>query len=524
MRRHVAVRNVRLVAAVIFLLCAALPIGATEFEKWLIMPGEVTAGHAEFEADCVLCHSPLADVPQTELCFDCHTDISDEIALRWGLHARLAERNDSECSACHTDHEGRDHDITTFDEDFFDHAMTDFGLHGLHLEASCADCHAAGVSYGSAPTDCVGCHGDDDVHGQGLSIECDGCHIAGGWQFEVFDHAVTAFALSGAHRTSTCDACHSAKDFSGASSLCIDCHRSDDVHDGRNGPQCGECHGDTTWSTVDFDHFEVTGFGLVGGHGGLACMDCHREPDHSGLGDSTCRSCHASDDIHEGRFGGQCDSCHNSTSWKPKNFDHAQQAGFALPAGHGELACDSCHAGELTDPLPADCAGCHRDDDPHRGQLGDDCEACHVASGWVAQLWFDHDITSFPLLGSHAELDCASCHESAAFHDAETGCNSCHLDDDPHAGTLGDRCGSCHNASTWAAWSFDHNLVSEFPLTGSHTQVSCSGCHVDDLQSPGNLASDCNACHRRDDPHNGRFGNNCENCHNTSSFSRVEGL
>ncbi|MDH3439553.1 MAG: hypothetical protein OEM63_02285 [Gammaproteobacteria bacterium] len=522
MRRRAGAGDVRLIAAAIVLLCATLPIAASEFEKWLIMPGEVTAVHAELEAECELCHSPLTDVAQADLCIACHTEISEEIALRWGLHGKLAERNQADCSVCHTDHEGRDHQITALDEENFDHSMTNFGLHGLHLEVTCTDCHTAGQSFRSAPSDCAGCHAD--VHGEKLRVECDACHIPGGWQFQSFDHSVTSFLLTGAHRGSTCDACHTSKDFSGASGLCIDCHRSDDVHAGRNGPQCGECHNDTTWTAVDFDHFAVTGFGLIDGHGGLACADCHRQPDHSGLGDSTCNSCHASDDVHEGRFGVQCDSCHNVTRWPAAKFDHARQAGFALPAGHKALACDSCHTGKLIDPLPIDCAGCHRDDDPHRGQLGEDCAACHVATGWVAQLWFDHDITAFPLFGSHAELDCASCHESAAFRDVDAGCNSCHADDDPHVGTLGDRCGSCHNASTWAAWSFDHNLVSDFPLTGSHALVSCSGCHIDDAESPGKLAADCNACHRRDDPHNGRFGNNCENCHNTSTFSRVEGL
>ena len=34
---------------------------ATELEKWLVMPGEVITLHAEFEAECQLCHEPLAE-------------------------------------------------------------------------------------------------------------------------------------------------------------------------------------------------------------------------------------------------------------------------------------------------------------------------------------------------------------------------------------------------------------------------------------------------------------------------------
>ena len=514
----------RICVATVLLLVLVLPIGASELEKWLIMPGDVTSAHAQIEADCGLCHSPLSDVSQVELCIDCHTEIGNDVELGLGLHGELAKTGNVECSDCHTDHEGRDMRITALDESTFDHSMTDFDLHGLHLGVACIDCHADGTSYRDAPSECASCHNDDDVHGQGLDIECGACHIAGGWQFARFEHTTTGFPLAGAHRALTCDACHATKDFSGAGNQCIDCHREDDVHGGRNGSQCAECHNDRAWDRVAFDHLSFTGFGLIGGHAGLECADCHRLPDHSGLGGSTCQSCHAGDDVHQGRFGLMCGSCHEVSDWGRARFDHARQAGFTLPAGHDALSCDSCHAGKLTDPVPADCAGCHQDDDPHLGQLGNDCESCHVASNWVAQLWFDHDLTSFPLLGAHSDVVCASCHETAAFHDAETDCASCHSDQDPHKGSLGDDCGSCHNASGWPSWTFDHSTLTTFPLTGMHAGLDCSSCHVDETQSPGDLSADCNACHRRDDPHNGRFGNNCENCHSTSTFLRVEGL
>ena len=42
--------------------------------KTLIMPGEVVAGHAEYEADCDSCHEAFDRNKQRALCLDCHED------------------------------------------------------------------------------------------------------------------------------------------------------------------------------------------------------------------------------------------------------------------------------------------------------------------------------------------------------------------------------------------------------------------------------------------------------------------
>jgi len=61
---------------------------ANEVEKWLLMPGDVVTSHAEFEAECSLCHSPLSDTPQGELCIDCHEQTGEDIATSAGFHGR----------------------------------------------------------------------------------------------------------------------------------------------------------------------------------------------------------------------------------------------------------------------------------------------------------------------------------------------------------------------------------------------------------------------------------------------------
>lgn len=494
---------------------------ANELEKWLLMPGEVVSAHAEFESDCDLCHAPLEGTQQSELCVECHTAVGTDIANSRGFHGRLEADEQSACATCHTDHEGRDFNIALLNNSTFDHSLTDFVLYGAHASASCDSCHDAGAAFRDAPLQCVACHRSDDIHRGDLGDNCSSCHTSGDWARTMFDHGDTDFPLDGGHAGIECQSCHRSTVFSSVGRTCQSCHQADDVHRGQNGTECGSCHSNERWTPATFDHLAVSNFGLVGGHNGLTCQACHRADDHKDLQASTCQSCHGDDDVHQGRFGNSCNDCHSVNSWSARSFDHAGETGFPLPPGHGTLACAACHKNALNDPLPRDCGTCHQDSDPHRGQLGTECENCHVATEWSGKLWFDHDITSFPLIGEHANVACGDCHESAAFRDAEPLCTSCHLDDDPHLGGLGTQCENCHNPASWHAWLFDHDNDTRFPLTGAHVSITCNACHLAGGDQPDGPAQQCVSCHRRDDRHNGRFGDQCDTCHSTETFTRI---
>jgi len=514
----------RLLLLLASLLSLSLSMGiaqATELEKWLVMPGEVISLHADIEAECQLCHEPLSAGQQGELCVDCHTEIGSDIDNAGGFHGRIPEQTQLECADCHTEHEGRDAMVVQLDEATFDHSLTDFILRDGHVGVPCADCHEPDVPRRQAVSACVGCHLDDDIHRGQRGEDCADCHNENDWSEVLFDHASTPFPLTGGHAEVGCDSCHLSPELSDVGKTCVACHRSDDVHKGQNGADCASCHVTENWSSATFDHFVVSGFRLSGGHDNLTCAACHSAPDHSDLSDASCQSCHSGDDIHEGRFGSDCASCHTVSRWSPKQFDHNAETGFALPQGHEDLSCASCHSGNLTDPISQDCGTCHQDDDPHRGQLGASCESCHVSDSWTAQTWFDHDLASFPLIGEHAELECASCHETAAFHDAGSACISCHVGDDPHQLSLGESCDDCHNPASWQNWLFEHETATGFALTGAHTLTGCNDCHTQAMTPAEPLSNECNSCHRRDDVHNGRFGKNCDVCHTTDSFSQL---
>ena len=433
---------------------------ASELEKWLIMPGPVVLSHAETESACENCHDPLSDKPQFELCVGCHTAVGDDLKGKHGFHGRLPEAQQSECADCHTDHEGRDMTIVNLDETTFDHWLTDFALGGEHVSVACDDCHVRGKKHSDAAT------------------------------------------------------------------ACIDCHRADDPHGGLLGQECGSCHNASDWFATDFNH-NATTFPLTGMHAGVSCTACHVSSTFSDFrdrGGSDCVSCHRENDVHETRNGSDCASCHVVSSWRSVDFVHEKRTDVALPPGHETLACVACHTGDIHDELPRSCSGCHADQDPHKGQLGLQCNSCHLASDWTAKIWFDHDLMSFPLMGAHAAVACDQCHASAAFHDAATDCVDCHANDDPHESAFGRQCDDCHNPSAWSSSQFDHDTQSSFALNGAHDEAACGDCHETPRQEGSPVSADCYSCHRREDPHFGRFGKRCDSCHNTSSFSRIEGM
>jgi len=121
-------------------------------------------------------------------------------------------------------------------------------------------------------------------------------------------------------------------------------------------------------------------------------------------------------------------------------------------------------------------------------------------------------------------LECASCHETQVFTDAQSACASCHVEDDPHKGVFANDCESCHNPVAWDYWMFDHKAQTSFLLEGAHKEVSCSNCHRRSLAAMRRLGTSCGDCHRADDVHDGEFGFDCGRCHDDQSFENVRSL
>jgi len=498
------------------------------FER-LIMPGPVARAHAEYESGCASCHVRFERQSQRQLCLDCHKEIAADLQSRTGFHGRSPTVGDKECSSCHTDHEGRDADIVGLDESKFDHGVTNFALLGKHADVACADCHLPAKTFHDADTECNSCHMKDDRHQGNLGEACADCHSETSWKEIRFDHEKTSgYALTGAHAAiTTCVSCHIDERYENTTKTCSGCHQDDDKHMGRNGPKCEGCHTTRDWKESLFDHFQRTGFALRGGHSGLMCESCHEGNKYEKKPAKECFGCHADDDSHAGINGTKCADCHQVTKWPDVTFDHARDAHFALNGAHAELECKGCHTEPVAVAKPAkQCSGCHADEDPHEGQLGETCSTCHGEAAWKEGVRFDHDLSRFPLLGKHREVTCEDCHATPAYHDAKEDCSDCHARDDVHERRLGDDCALCHNSNDWLLWVFDHDKQTDFRLDGAHDDIDCRSCHREPVATAGAIAlpTECAGCHRNDDVHHGEFGSRCEQCHTTASFRALRVL
>lgn len=452
---------------------------------------------------CADCHPGGSYAqPTPAACYGCHM-VNDVHRGRYG----------DKCQTCHTS--------TGWKQTRFNHDATKYPLLGKHREVACDLCHH-GKIYEEKLTgkDCLACHRPDDVHKGRYGTKCEECHTDAGWRKPTFDHEKTRYPLRGKHRAAPCDACHPGSlrgELPGTE--CGSCHQLDDRHKGRYGRKCSTCHNQEGWGKPRFDH-EQTRYPLRGEHRKVRCDACHLWPSYSRALPTECYGCHQPRDVHGGRFGPGCRTCHDERGWKPALFDH-DKTQYPLRDKHREVRCARCHVGAPGTRLGTACVDCHEREDVHKGQEGRNCERCHKERGWASEVLFDHDLTRLPLIGLHAAVPCEACHPVGSYKNTPLRCVDCHLKADTHRQSLGSDCGACHTPNGWALWQFDHTTQSRFPLAGAHESLECKACHRRPAGPKVRLDSSCSSCHLRDDVHHGRFGSSCERCHSAKSFKEL---
>jgi len=283
-----------------------------------------------------------------------------------------------------------------------------------------------------------------------------------------------------------------------ATNDCAACH--EDVHKGKFGTNCTECHSEKTFriggSLKKFDH-DLTDFKLLGKHEVVDCKKCHTQSYTTALVFNKCAACH--DDYHKGQFvdngkNPDCKKCHTEDGFIGSSFDitdHNKTA-FRLEGAHMATPCFSCHVRDKDEhwsfkDIGERCVDCH--DDIHKGEIdtkyypNQTCDNCHKSTTWKDN-GFDHSLTKFELVGSHARQKCEACHVPDAEHkygqfdSMSMDCASCHKD--KHEGQFEVKgvtdCTRCHGFETWDVSDFDHNNTA-FKLDGKHVNVACAKCH-----------------------------------------------
>jgi len=417
----------------------------------LVMPGEVSAAHADLTDDCGNCHSPLDKDAQVRLCLDCHKEVDADAKDKRGFHGRSPEALDRPCRRCHVEHKGRDTSLIRLDRDKFDHRLTDRPLVGAHFGAPCEGCHQPGRKFRDASTRCSDCHSKDDPHEGTLGLACDHCHEEAGWKTVRFDHDTAKFRLEGKHRDAKCDGCHKTRLFKSTATDCFSCHQKDDQHRGSFGKDCRSCHTPKGFAGTTFDHARKTKFPLSGTHARVSCGKCHRDGRAAAETTTSCAGCHQGDEPHQGQFGNRCETCHSPVDWHRATFDHDRSTSFPLRGRHVGRRCQECHrGGRAAAQLDTKCVSCHRANDVHRGRQGKDCKRCHDERGWSRDVLVDHNATKFPLTGAHGRVPCLLCHHSVPFKDLPTDCVACHQKDATlHRCARGNDCARCHDTTSF---------------------------------------------------------------------------
>ncbi|MBI5180640.1 MAG: hypothetical protein HZA05_04465, partial [Nitrospirae bacterium] len=369
------------------------------------------------------------------------------------------------------------------------------------ITSGCYDCHKARYDSTTNPN-----HGASN-----FPTTCEQCHRTNSWRPATFSH--TKFPLVGIHATLQCSICHQGGKYTGLSSDCYSCHKA--KYDATTNPNhatagystdCTQCHkaSDPSWKGATFSH---TKFPLTGLHTAVDCAKCHLNNQYTGT-PKECSACHWTrnqKDPWKLRLGQNCQQCHNTSGWKPANWNHSSSpASYALQGIHNTLACMTCHT-NYQQVAGKECYSCHKakydaTTNPNHATSGfpTTCEQCHKASdtAWT-QGKFNHSITSFPLTGLHTTVLCSRCHLNNQYKGTPRECYACHWtrnQRDPWKLRLGQTCEQCHTPSGWKPANWSHSSPpASWTLTGLHNTVVCTTCHVNYQKVAG---KECYACHR----------------------------
>ena len=494
-----AIVRTLLIALPVALLALVLGANAAPLEAQIISPGKLSAAHASLDgmSNCTQCHELGKKGASDAKCLGCHENLAARIQLKQGLHATYKGQT---CGSCHKDHFGAAFQLVRFDTAGFDHSKVGFELKLAHKETKCRSCHTADLiadpavrkygmehrtlakTYLGLATGCMDCHRKDDIHaGQFKTRKCTDCHTEASWkEVPLFNHDLTRYKLTGAHKDAQCEKCHRPMPVPGvdkpvtrfagvASARCTSCHR--DYHDGKMRQTCESCHNTDSWTRLTdrkgfestFDHSR-TKFMLNGAHAKSTCATCHT-PSAPPKGTvrltfapenlksmfpapraADCMSCHV--DVHEGTFakstgGPACKNCHTESTWLPAAYDLARhnRETFVLTGAHIATPCSSCHPTATVGKPPTfkvasrECVACHKAKDPHQGQFAErPCTDCHTTESFRIAA-FDHAKTKYPLDATHRAVACAGCHIKTSgasgstftrYRPLETTCRSCH--------------------------------------------------------------------------------------------------
>jgi len=473
-------------------------------------------------SDCQKCHGKNLDggITMAKSCSDCHslatihinmTGIQDTASSNF--HGRyLLQHSLNDCAQCHgKSFAGGEsspscvkcHDaLPVHKTNFLDPNSADFhGKYPLKNKfTECQSCHGQNFAGGISSPTCANadCHVSIDVHKTGI-VDTASVDFHGKYKFKNGFNDCTSChgtTFSGGSQSPSCVTCHTtitihksgivdqaSDNFHGKSTLigdfsqCKSCHGSN-FEGGVNSPSCSNCH-----KSIDVHKTGIVDQNSANFHGkyqlknGLTdCSSCHGEGLTGGTQSPSCKTCHATIDVHKS---GIVDA--NSPNFHGK---------YQLVNGFS--GCQSCHGNNFQGGNNAvACTTCHSSITVHKDGIIDPNSAFFhgkfiKANGWNLKECSSCHGSTFAGGTQSPTCTTSNCHNSAQ---GPLACNTCH--------------GDFNNPSQInPPKDLDGNTATTFPGVGAHvkhlaafangTNLACTECHTvpSDVFADGHLGTD----------------------------------
>jgi len=202
MRKTTLILSTLIIAVAVFVYFTGSKVIKDKKVNWQssVMPGKLSAAHAQFETNCNTCHTPVKGIDEGK-CISCHANNTALLQRQpTAFHATIGN-----CASCHIEHQGVNANLRVMNHE----ALAKIGKKFMSNSKGSPDVtkmvmrgeHPL-VSAREANLNCASCHSSKDKH-QGLfGQNCASCHATTQWTIPEFQHPSV--------QSINCSQCHQA--------------------------------------------------------------------------------------------------------------------------------------------------------------------------------------------------------------------------------------------------------------------------------------------------------------------------
>lgn len=231
----------------VLLAGAALAVVAFQYARtnpagWQsqVMPGKLSAAHAQFETNCAACHTPVQGIDEAK-CIGCHAN-NESLLQRQptAFHANI-----NNCAACHIEHGGANANLRGMNHEALARIGANLIPEGANIPNQSSvpplpENHPL-VSPLEARLDCASCHATKDKHFGLFRQNCASCHATNQWTIPSFQHP--------SPRSQDCAQCHQAPPSHYMEHFSMVSKRVARQENAQVN-QCYVCHQTTSWNDI----------------------------------------------------------------------------------------------------------------------------------------------------------------------------------------------------------------------------------------------------------------------------------